>query len=64
MNITQMIVTKAIYDDIIDKGEFPKFGSPETNCSKCIFYRVTCIPSREYREGIVRCNHGWKIEAE
>lgn len=51
---------KLIYKNIIDKGEFPKFGSPEMKCSKCMFYGIACQPSSEY----VGCHHGWKREEE
>lgn len=51
---------KLIYENIIDKGEFPKFGSPEMKCDKCMFHRIVCQPSPEY----VGCYHGWKREEE
>lgn len=41
-------------------GDFPKFGSPETKCSKCMFYGIACFPSSEY----VGCLGGWKREEE
>jgi hypothetical protein len=38
------------------KGDFPKFGSPETKCNKCMFYNIVCFPRPEY----VGCLGGWK----
>lgn len=49
-----------IYENIVKKGEFPKMGSPETRCEKCMFYGIACIPLPEY----VGCYHGWKREKE
>ena len=51
-------IIKAIYDDIVTRYEFPKFGSPEIHCDKCMFYGIACHPSHEY----VGCFHGWKRE--
>lgn len=56
-NIDKIMINK-LYKDIMDKCEFPKFGSPETHCSKCMFYGVACQPLPEY----VGCFHGWKRE--
>ena len=49
-------IIKTIYKNITDKGEFPKFGSPEMECNKCMFYGIVCQPLPEY----VGCYHGWK----
>ena len=51
---------KIIYKNITEKCEFPKFGSPEINCEKCMFYGVACKPLPEY----VGCFHGLKREEE
>ena len=51
---------EVIYEDIMTKAEFPKFGSPETNCNTCMFYNVVCYPS----SNCVGCYHGWKREEE
>lgn len=54
------IIIKNIHEDIIKRGVYPKFGSPEIKCAKCMFYKVTCSPSPEY----VGCYGGWKREKE
>lgn len=51
---------KIIYENIMEKCEFPKFGSPETKCDKCMFYGVACQPLPKY----IGCYHGWKREEE
>ena len=45
---------------IIDRCEFPKFGSPVQDCDNCMFREVTCFPRPE----CVGCFIGWKIENE
>ena len=52
-------VVKA-YCAIIDRCEFPKFGSPEMKCDKCMFNEVTCHPYSD----CVGCFLGWKMESE
>ena len=59
-NNTDKQMIKIIYKNITEKCEFPKFGSPEINCDKCMFYGVACQPLPEY----VGCFHGWKREEE
>lgn len=52
-------VEKKIMQEIfadIKKGKFPDFGSPETKCEKCMFYKTVCFQSAEY----VGCLGGWK----
>ena len=56
----EKIMIKKILEDIITKGEYPKFGSPETRCNKCMFYNIACNPLPKY----VGCFHGWKREEE
>ena len=51
-------IIKLIHKNIIENGEFPKFGSPETKCNKCMFYNTACFPRPEY----VGCYSGWKKE--
>ena len=58
-NIDKMMIIK-IYDNIVNKCEFPKFGSPETRCDKCMFHGIACLPL----QGYVGCFHGWKREEE
>ena len=53
-------IIETIFENIMLKGEFPKFGSPETKCSKCMFCKVVCYPS----SSCVGCFHGWKREEE
>lgn len=55
---TETKIIKTIYKNIMDKGEFPKFGSPETKCNKCMFYATACFPLPD----CVGCFHGWKRE--
>ncbi len=52
-------IVKNIFENI-QKGIYPKFGSPEIKCSKCMFFGVICLPSTEY----VGCYGGWKREKE
>ena len=42
------------------KGNWPKFGSPETRCAKCMFFGVTCGPVANR----VGCLGGWKMTEE
>ena len=58
-NKVDEIILRNIFEDI-QKGIYPKFGSPEIKCNKCMFYKVTCSPSPEY----VGCYGGWKREKE
>lgn len=58
--VVEETIIKAFYERIMTKGEFPKFGSPETRCDKCMFHNVACFPSSD----CVGCFHGWKREGE
>lgn len=58
-NIDKQMI-KLMYKNIIENYEFPKFGSPETKCEKCMFFKVACIPPPQY----VGCLGGWKMEEE
>ena len=49
---------KLVHKNIREKGEYPIFGSPETKCSKCMFYWISCFPHPQY----VGCLGGWKRE--
>ena len=52
-------VEKKIMQEIfadIKKGKFPTFGSPETWCNRCMFYKTACFPSAE----CIGCLGGWK----
>lgn len=55
---TDKKIIKMIYENIVHNGEFPKFGSPEIKCDKCMFYGVACLPLPDY----VGCYYGWKRE--
>lgn len=57
-NKVDKIIIKNIHEDIINKGIWPKFGSPETRCNKCMFYGITCAP----RHDRIGCLGGWKME--
>ena len=57
MGNTEKKMIEVIYENIMTKAEFPKFGSPEIHCNKCMFCGITCHPSADY----VGCLHGWKI---
>lgn len=56
----ETILIKAIFKNITLKGKFPKFGSPETRCDKCMFNKIACFPA----SNCVGCFHGWKREGE
>ena len=58
-NIDKQMI-RLIYKNIIDNSEYPKFGSPETNCDKCMFYKIACVPP----SGYIGCLGGWKREEE
>ena len=60
MSNTEKKIIYVIYENIINNGEFPNFGSPEIKCNKCMFYGIACHPSSDY----VGCYHGWKREEE
>lgn len=47
MNKIDEKIIKSIFENI-QKGVYPKFGSPETRCNKCMFYGVVCMPKPEY----------------
>lgn len=40
-------IVRNIFNDM-QKGIWPKFGSPETRCDKCMFFGIICLPSPEY----------------
>jgi hypothetical protein len=58
-NNIDKIILRSIFEDMT-KGVYPKFGSPETKCSKCMFCGVVCAPNPEYSG----CYSGWKREEE
>ena len=58
-NIDKKMI-EVVFENIMLNDEFPKFGSPETECSKCMFYNIVCLPS----SARVGCYHGWKREGE
>lgn len=60
INSIEKKLVKVLYNNIVTKYEFPKFGSPETKCSKCMFHNIACYPAPAY----VGCYHGWKREEE
>ena len=51
---------KLIFENM-KNGIFPTFGSPETKCDKCMFFKVVCEP---VPENVVGCLGGWKRGAE
>ena len=56
-----VIEEKIIIDafmNIVTKGEFPEFGSPEVRCNKCMFNKIICPSSN--KPDVVGCFHGWK----
>ena len=53
-------IIRNIFENIIQNGVYPTFGSPETRCNKCMFFGITCMPSPEY----IGCYGGWKREKE
>lgn len=57
---TDKKIIETIFEDIITKGEFPKFGSPTMKCNECMFYGIACYPSSD----CVGCFGGWKREAD
>ena len=59
MNKVEEKIIRNIFDDMM-MGNFPKFGSPETKCDKCMFYKVVCNPVPEH----VGCYCGWKRESD
>ena len=60
MNVIEEKIVNHLYENVITKGEYPNFGSPEVHCNKCMFYEVACKPSDE----CVGCFHGWKRESD
>ena len=60
MGNTEKEIIKVLYEKIMNEGKFPKFGSPEIKCDKCMFYKIACFPSSEF----VGCYHGWKQEED
>lgn len=59
MSETNNKMIKMLFENT-KKGVFPKFGSPETRCDKCMFAGIACETSTEY----VGCLGGWKREVE
>lgn len=59
MNAIEEKIVNDLFMNVITKGEYPKFGSPECKCDKCMFNEVACKPSRK---DVVGCFHGWKKE--
>ena len=60
MNIIEKKFIDNIFTKVITKGEYPKFGSPECKCNKCMFHKISCNPSNE----VAGCFHGWKREKD
>lgn len=60
MNIIEEAIINELFIDIVTKGNYPEFGSPECRCKKCMFYKVACTPPSAK---VVGCFHGWKKEA-
>lgn len=60
MNIIEEKIINHLYMNVMTKGEYPNFGSPECRCDKCMFYEVACRPGDNY----VGCFHGWKREGD
>lgn len=50
---------KMVFEEL-KNGNFPKFGSPETKCEKCMFSGIACFPGI----GVAGCLGGWKKEGE
>lgn len=50
-------IVKMLYKDAVTKGKYPRVGSPECKCKKCMFFEIVCNP----RDGVVGCFHGWKM---
>lgn len=61
MNVIEKKIINDAFMNVITKGQYPEYGSPETKCNKCMFYKVSCQPSNE---NVVGCFHGWKREKE
>lgn len=55
-------IIKNTFMDIVTKGEYPNFGSPECKCNKCMFHKVACNLSD--KKDVVGCFHGWKREKD
>ena len=60
MNVIEEKIIDDIFMKIITNGEFPKFGSPEVRCDKCMFNKIICPSSN--KPNVVGCFHGWKKE--
>ena len=58
-NKTDKLMIKMVFEEL-KNGNFPKFGSPETKCEKCMFSGISCFPGI----GVVGCLGGWKKEGE
>ena len=59
MSKSEEKIIRSLFEDA-KNGVFPKFGSPEIRCKKCMFFNVACFPSPKY----VGCYGGWKREEE
>lgn len=57
MNKIDDKIVRHIFEEM-ENGTYPKFGSPEVECDKCMFFGVVCPP----REDCVGCFGGWKYE--
>ena len=62
MNVIEEKIIVDTFMNIIKNGKFPKFGSLECKCNKCMFNKIIC-PSSE-KSDVVGCFHGWKMEAD
>ena len=58
MNVIEKKIVNDIFIDIVTKGKYPEFGSPECKCDKCMFNKVVCPSSN--KPDVVGCFHGWK----
>lgn len=53
-------IIKMLYKDIIEKSIYPRVGSPECKCDKCMFFEIACNPSSL----TAGCFYGWKMDEE
>ena len=58
MNIIEETIINNLFKNIVTKGQYPEFGSPECKCNKCMFYKVACPSS--HKQNVAGCFHGWK----
>ena len=57
-NVIEEKIINDAFMNIVTKGEFPEFGSPEVRCNKCMFNKIICPSSN--KPDVVGCFHGWK----